>query len=113
MKLSELISNIEVTGSMQDVLSDISSELIVAKLKESRGWMIGYYEDIMKGVKYHNVFEFNDPEEDARQIARRIEAYDLILSEYTYGHEPYRFKDVTPDATVGDRQPEWGGLQNG
>ena len=112
MKLNEVVGNIEVTDNIRDAIHDIASELVVAQLRDSRERMIEYYVNAVGGYN-QSIFVVNDTKEDARQIARRIEAYDLILSEYTYGHEPYRFKDVTPDATVGDRQPEWGGLQNG
>jgi len=38
----------------------------------------------------------NDPEEDAFQISRRIEAYDLILAEFLPASElePYDFDEV-------------------
>ena len=93
MKLSEMVGNIEITDNMLDALDDIVSELVVEKLKESREQMIDYYVNAVGGYS-QSIFVVNDISEDARQIARRIEAYDLILSEYTYGHEPYRFKAV-------------------
>ena len=94
MKLSEVVGNIEVTDNMRDALDDIVSELVVEKLKGSRERMIEYYVNAVGGYN-QSIFVVNDISEDARQIARRIEAYDLILSEYTYGHEPYnRFKKI-------------------
>ena len=93
MKLSEVVGNIEVTDNMWDALDDIVSDLVVEKLKESRERMIEYYVNAVGGYN-QRIFVVNDISEDARQIARRIEAYDLILSEYTYGHEPYRFGAV-------------------
>jgi hypothetical protein len=93
MKLNEVVGSIEVTDNIRDAIDDIASELVVAQLRDSRERMIEYYVNAVGGYN-QSIFVVNNPSEDARQIARRIEAYDLILSEYTYGHEPYRFKKV-------------------
>ena len=94
MKLIELLDTIEIDDHVvQDAVDAIVDSVLVAELKEYRERRIDDYLSVKNGVPT-NVYVFGDLERDAFEISRRIEAIDMILSDYTIGHEPYDFESV-------------------
>ena len=94
MKLIELINTVEIDDHVvQDAIDNIVDSVLVAELKEYRERRIDDYLSVKDGVP-RNVYVFADLEQDAFEISRRIEAIDMILSDYTVGHEPYDFDDA-------------------
>ena len=91
MKLIEVLSSIEIEDHLvQEAVDAVVDSVLVAELKEYRERRIEDYECVTYGTP-RNVYVFGDMERDAFEISRRIEAIDLILSDYTVGHEPYDF----------------------
>ena len=64
---------------------------IAKELMESRDRMIDDYEAVKYGCS-RNIFVFNDDKKDAKELKKRIKAYDLVLDMYTVGHVFYDFK---------------------
>ena len=94
MKLIELLDSVEIDDHVvQDAVDAIVDSVLVAELKEYRERRIDDYLSVKNGVPT-NVYVFGDLERDAFEISRRIEAIDMILSDYTVGHEPYDFDDA-------------------
>jgi len=96
MNLGEIINQIEVPDELIAQLQDeIDKYYLVPRLLESREQMIDDYEYAKSGGN-RSIYVVNDPEEDAFQISRRIEAYDLILAEFMIPSEykPYNFESV-------------------
>ena len=95
MNLSEMFEQIEVPDELLEQLKEeIDKHYVVPRLLESRERLIEYYENAKNGGNC-SIFVLNDTEEDAFQISRRIEAYDLILAELLPASElePYDFDD--------------------
>ena len=95
MNLNKILEQIEVPDEIIHNLKDeLDKHYLVPRLLESRERMIDDYEDTKAGGK-RSIFVMNDPEEDAFQISRRIEAYDLILAEFLPASElaPYDFDE--------------------
>jgi len=91
MKLIELLNEIEIDDHVvQDAVDAIVDSVLVAELKDYRDRRIEDYECVTNGTP-RNVYVFGDMERDAFEISRRIEAVDMILSDYAIGHEPYDF----------------------
>ena len=76
MKLHEIIDNADIGEEAWEIFNKIT----IAVLKENRQVAIEEYESVKAGVKI-NAYVVDDPEEDAFQLRRRIEAYDLLLSD--------------------------------
>jgi hypothetical protein len=94
MKLIDLFNTIEIDDHVvQDAVDAIVDSVLVAELKEYRERRIDDYECVTNGTP-RSVYVFGDMEQDAFEISRRIEAIDMILSDYTIGHEPYDFESV-------------------
>jgi hypothetical protein len=95
MNLNKILEQIEVPDEVIHNLKDeLDKHYLVPRLLESRERMIDDYEAVKNGSN-RSIFVLNDPEEDAFQISRRIEAYDLVLAEFLPASElePYDFND--------------------
>jgi len=100
MNLSELFEQIEVPDELLHQLKEeIDKYYVVPRLLESREKFIDDYEAVKNG-RNRSIFVLGDLEEDAFQISRRIEAYDLILAEFLPESElePYDFDDDDEDS---------------
>ena len=78
--------------SLNGAVLDVVDSLTVHGLKQAREGLITDYENNRSG-HYINAFVVDDPEEDAFEISRRIEAFDLVLDYLTFNHTPYEFND--------------------
>ena len=95
MNLSKIFEQIEVPDELiHNLKEELDNHYVVPRLLESRERMIDNYENVKNGSN-RAIFVVNDPEEDAFQISRRIEAYDLILAEFLPASElePYDFDE--------------------
>ena len=91
MKLIDFLSEIEVDEwNLRDALSDIQDGMVAAGLRDYRNRRISDYEHIASGHSV-NIYVYGNPDADAKEIRKRIEAIDLILSEYTSDHVAYDF----------------------
>lgn len=86
MKIVDIIDDIELNESVGELVDNLS----VLNLRELREDFIGAYEQTLDG-RPSKIFVMDDPEEDAFEISRRIEAIDLILAYISSGHKPYDF----------------------
>ena len=64
---------------------------LVAELTESRDRMIDDYEAIREGCT-RNIFVVNDNKKDAKELKKRIKAYDMVIDMYSVKHQYYKFK---------------------
>jgi hypothetical protein len=91
MKLIELLDKIKIDDCVvQDAIDNIVDSVLMAELEDYRERRIEDYECVTNGSA-RSIYVHGDLEQDALEISRRIEAVDLIISEYTVGHEPYDF----------------------
>lgn len=91
MKLLDLLNEVEVDeDDFRTGVYAVMDGMFVASLKEYRQRKIDEYEICMNGGAL-NIYVFGKPEEDAFEISRRIEAVDMLLSEYSVEHHPYDF----------------------
>lgn len=88
MNLSEIFEGLDIGEEVWKIFNKIT----VATLKADREVAIEDYEKVTSGVKVF-AYVVDDPEEDAFQLSRRIEAYDILLGDYDLTHEPYAFND--------------------
>jgi len=86
MKIVDVIDDIEINESVGELLDRLS----VLNLTELRDYFIDAYEQTLDG-RPARIFEMEDPEAEAFEISRRIEALDLILAYMSSGHKPYDF----------------------
>ena len=86
MKIVDINDDIE----LNEIAGELIDRLSVLSLSELRESFIGAYEQTLDG-RPSKVFVMDDPEEDAFEISRRIEAIDLILAYISSGHKPYDF----------------------
>jgi len=94
VKLIELLNSIEIEDHVvQEAVDAVADSVLVSELKDYRERRIDDYLSVKDGMP-RNVYVFGDMERDAFEISRRIEAIDMILSDYTVGHEPYDFDDA-------------------
>ena len=94
MKLIDFLSDIDIDeAKMCDALSDITDSILIAELRAYRERRVEDYECIKDGTP-RNIYVYNDLEQDAFEISRRIEAVDMLLQEYTVAHEPFDFESV-------------------
>ena len=94
MNLVDFLSEIEVDEyALRDVLSDLSRCILISELKSFRECRINDYLCVKDGVS-RSIYVHGDLEQDAFEISRRIEAIDIILEEYTLGHERFDFESV-------------------
>lgn len=89
MNLEHLLDDIEIN----EELGKIIDRLTVMNLQDMQDGLIKSYENTLNGIP-QNAFVINDPEEDAFEISRRIEAIDMILSLMVAGHKNYDFDAV-------------------
>ena len=89
MNLEHLLDDIEIN----EELGKIIDRLTVMNLQDMQDSLITSYENTLNGIP-QNSFVINDPEKDAFEISRRIEAVDMILSWMVAGHENYDFDAV-------------------
>jgi len=78
--------------TLSGAVLDVVDSLTVHGLKQAREGMINEYENAKAGHS-NNVFVVNNAEEDAFEISRRIEAFDLILDYFSVNHESYEFDE--------------------
>ena len=91
MKLLDLLNEVEIDEyDFRNGVYAIMDGLLVTSLKEYRQRKIDEYELCRNGGRT-NIYVFGNPEQDAFEISRRIEAVDMLLSEYTVLHDPYDF----------------------
>ena len=86
MKIVDVIDDIKLNESVGELLDRLS----VLSLRDLREIFIDAYEQTLDGMPT-SMFKLNDPEAEAFEISRRIEALDLILAYTSSGHEPYDF----------------------
>jgi len=89
MNLEHLLDDIEIN----EELGKIIDRLTVMNLQDMQDNLITSYENTLNGIP-QNSFVINNPEEDAFEISRRIEAVDMILSWMVAGHKNYDFDAV-------------------
>lgn len=89
MNLEHLLDDIEIN----EELGKIIDRLTVMNLQDMQDSLIKSYENTLNGIP-QNAFVINDPENDAFEISRRIEAIDMILSWMVSGHKNYDFDAV-------------------
>ena len=91
MNLLDFFSEIEVNeDNLRDVLSNLSDGILVTELRKYRQHRIDDYLSAKDGVS-RSIYVHGDPERDAFEISRRIEAVDMLLQEYTVAHERFDF----------------------
>lgn len=91
MKLFDLLNRIGIDDYVvQDAIDNIVDSVLVSELKDYRDRRIEDYECVTNGTP-RSIYVYGDLEKDAFEISRRIEAVDIILSDYAVGHEPYDF----------------------
>jgi len=94
MNLIEFFSEIEIDeNNLRDTLSDLSDGILVAELRRYRQHRIDDYLSVKDGVS-RSIYVHGDPERDAFEISRRIEAVDMLIQEYTVAHERFDFESV-------------------
>jgi hypothetical protein len=94
MNLIDFLREIEVDEhNLRDTLSDLSDSILVTELRKYRQNRIDEYMSVKDGVSI-NAYVLGDPERDAFEISRRIEAVDMLLEEYIVAHERFDFESV-------------------
>ena len=93
MNILDTIEGFLDSPEVVNALDEVADKFIADRLLEARRRRIYDYARVKEGMPV-NVYVFDDLEEDAFQISRRIEALDMIIDEFKFGHEPYDFESI-------------------
>ena len=92
MKLNQLIDSLSENDYVQEALHEVADAVFLEKLFDMRQRFINDYINVKNGMT-RNIFVFNDLEQDAFEISRRIEATDMLIEQFIPDHLPFDFDD--------------------
>jgi hypothetical protein len=91
MKLIDFLNDIEVDEAVfNELMYSITDTILVRELHSFRERRIDDYLTVKQG-QLVGAYVFGNLEQDAIEIAKRIEAVDMVLEDYSVKHEPYDF----------------------
>ena len=91
MKLNKLIDTLSENDYVQEALHEVADAVFLEKLFDMRQRFINDYINVKNGMT-RNIFVFNDLEQDAFEISRRIEATDILIEQFIPDHLPFDFE---------------------
>jgi len=92
VKLNQLIDSLSENDYVQEALHEVADAVFLEKLFDMRQRFINDYINVKNGMT-RNIFVFNDLEQDAFEISRRIEATDMLIEQFIPDHLPFDFDD--------------------